>query len=106
MARRDRTTGLPLARRPQAARPAAKFGEREQRLAMLGVGSVLVLFLFALLGWRLYDDHIRHPHKTVLSVAGEKYSLEYYSDRFYLAATQQSGGGTNISLLQQTVLTD
>jgi hypothetical protein len=73
---------------------------------MLGAAALLVVFLFGLFAWREYDQHFRTPNKTVLSVAGENYSLKYYTDRFYLAATQQSGSGTNTSILQQTVLTD
>ncbi|MEO8538394.1 MAG: SurA N-terminal domain-containing protein [bacterium] len=106
MARRDRTTGLPRARGRQAAKAQSRFGEREQRLTMLAGASLLVVFLVGLFGWRLYDQHVRQPNKTILAVAGQKYSLRYYSDRIFLAATQQSGSGTNISILQQTVLTD
>lgn len=106
MARRERTTGLPRARGPRPAKPVSRFGEREQRLTVVGVGVLLIAVLFALFGWRYYDDNYRHPNKTILSVAGENYSLRYFSDRLYLAATQQSGSGTNISLLEQTVLTD
>ena len=106
MARRERTTGLPRARGPKPTKAAARFGEREQRLAALGVLGLLILVLLGLFGWRYYDENFRLPHKTVLSVDGQKYSLQYYSDRLFLAATQQSGSGTNISILQQTVLTD
>jgi parvulin-like peptidyl-prolyl isomerase len=106
MARRERTTGLPRARGPKAAKQTSRFGEREQRLTVIGAGVLLIVFLVGLFGWRLYDEHVRHPNKTILSVAGEKYSLQYYSDRLFLAASQQSGSGTNISILQQTVLTN
>ncbi|MCC6959774.1 MAG: SurA N-terminal domain-containing protein [Dehalococcoidia bacterium] len=106
MARRERTTGLPRARGPKPAKAGARFGEREQRLAALGVLGLLIVVLLGLFGWRYYDENFQLPHKTVLSVNGQKYSLQYYSDRLFLAATQQSGSGTNISILQQTVLTD
>jgi len=106
MARRERTTGLPRARGPKPAKAAPRFGEREQRLTALGLIGLLIVVLLGMFGWRYYDDHFRLPHKTVLSVAGQKYSLQYYSDRLFLAATQQQGSGTNISILQQTVLTD
>lgn len=106
MARRERTTGLPRARGPKPAKPVSRFGEREQRLTVVGVGVLLIAVLLGLFGWRYYDDNYRHPNKTILSVAGESYSLRYFSDRLYLAATQQSGSGTNITLLEQTVLTD
>ncbi len=106
MARRERTTGLPRARGPKPARPVSRYGEREQRLTVIGAGLVLIAVLFGLFGWRYYNDHYRQPNKTILSIAGESYSLRYFSDRLYLAATQQSGSGTNLSLLQQSVLTD
>jgi parvulin-like peptidyl-prolyl isomerase len=106
MARRERTTGLPRARGPKPAKPVSRFGEREQRLTVVGVGVLLIAVLLGLFGWRYYDDNYRQPNKTILSIAGESYSLRYFSDRLYLAATQQSGSGTNISLLEQTVLTD
>lgn len=106
MARRERTTGLPRARGPKPAKQASRFGEREQRLTVIGVGVLLIAVLVGLFGWRYYDEHYRQPNKTILSVAGEDYSLRYFSDRLYLAATQQSGSGTNLSLLQQQVLTN
>lgn len=108
MARRERTTGLPRARGPKPAKPVSRFGEREQRLTVVGVGVLLIAVLLGLFGWRYYDQNYRHPNKTILSVAGESYSLRYFSDRLFLAVTQQSGGGgsTNLSLLQQSVLTD
>ncbi len=105
MARRDRTTGLPRARGPRPAKPAARFGEHQQRLAVIVAGIALIVALAGAFAWRIYDSQVRHPNKTILTVAGEKYSLSYYADRIFLAATQQSGSGTNISLLQQTVLT-
>ncbi len=106
MARRERTTGLPRPRGRQAAKQVSRFGEREQRFAMIGGALLLVLLLVGLLGWRLYDDAFRRPEKTILAVGEEKFSLQYYSDRLYLAVNQNSGSGTNLGILQQTVLGD
>lgn len=106
MARRDRTTGLPRPRGRQSAKTTSRFGDREIRIAVIGTAAVLIAFLVALVGWRIYDDAFRRPEKTILAVGDEKFSLQYYSDRLYLAITQNTEGGTNLSILQQTVLTD
>lgn len=107
MARRERTTGLPRARGPKPAKAAPRFGEREQRIVALSILGLLIIGLLGTFAWRYYDEHYRHPNKTILAIADQKYSLQYFSDRLYLAATQQSSGGsTNVSILQQTVLTD
>ncbi len=108
MARRDRTTGLPRPRARSEARAKPRFAmaERQQSLALWLAGGLLLVVLAGLLGYRWYDNNFLRPDKTVLSVNEEKFSLRYYSDRLFLAASQASGTGTNFSILQQALLTD
>jgi parvulin-like peptidyl-prolyl isomerase len=109
MARRDRTTGLPRPRGRTETKQKARFSfdDKQQLRALYIIGGVLIAVLVGLWGWRWYDSNYRQPSKTILAVAGEEYSLRYYSDRLFIAAqAQQSGGGTNLTILQQTILTD
>lgn len=106
MARRERTTGLPRPRPRREAKAPSRFGEREQRLALIGGAAALIVVILGLLGWRWYDQTFLQPNKTILTVGEEKYSLKYYADRLFLAAQQQSGTGTNVSILEQTLLTE
>src|ERR1043165_1878054 len=106
MARRDRTTGLPRPRPRREVKPASRFGEREQRLALLGAAIGLILGLIIGFGWMKYQDW-KQPDKTILSVQDQKFSLRYYSDRLFLAAqAAQSTGQSNLAILEQTLLGD
>lgn len=84
MTRRDKTTGRP--RRREAAAHAAggrrfAWSETHTRLAILsGVGALLLVVL-GLIGYQWYDDNVGKPNKTILTVDGESYSLEYFTDR-------------------------
>ena len=108
MARRDRTTGLPRPRPRREAHAKSKFALADQQQFMLlwVGGGLLLLVLVGLLGYRWYDNNFLRPDKTILAVNEEKFSLRYYSDRLFLAASQAQGGGTNFSILQQALITD
>lgn len=106
MARRERTTGLPRPRPRREVKAQSRFGEREQRFALIGGAAALVIIILGMLIWRWYDNTYRHPNKTVLAVAEQKYSLRYYSDRLFLAVQETAVAGTNISILEQSLLTD
>ena len=108
MARRDRTTGLPRPRPRSQARAKSRFALADQQQFMLlwVGGGLLLVILVGLLGYRWYDNNFLRPDKTILSVNDENFSLRYYSDRLFLAASQAQGGGTNFSILQQALLTD
>ena len=108
MARRERTTGLPRPRGRAAAKQHSRFSiaESQAQLGIWVIGAIVIATLLGLWGWRWYDANYRVPDKTILSVAGQKFSLSYYTDRLYLAAQAQSGSGTNVTILQQSLLTD
>jgi len=108
MARRDRTTALPRPRpRAQAKQRGVSLNESQQLRLVWIVGGVLIAALLAFWGWRWYDANYIHPNKTILQVGEEKFPLKYYADRLFLAAQAQAGGGgTNLTILQQTLLTD
>ena len=108
MARRDRTTGLPRARGRAAAKQHSRFSfaDSQAQLGIWVIGGLLIATLLGLWGWRWYDSNYRVPEKTILEVAGQKFSLSYYTDRLFISAQAQSGSGTNLTILQQTILTD
>ena len=108
MARRDRTTGLPRPRPRRDTRAQSKFAfaEQHQSLLLWVAGGLLLVVLVGLLGYRWYDNNFLRPDKTILAVNEEKFSLRYYSDRLFLAASQASGTQANFSILQQALLTD
>ena len=108
MARRDRTTGLPRPRPRRDTRAQSKFAfaEQHQFLLLWLAGGLLLVVLAGLLGYRWYDNNFLRPDKTILAVNDEKFSLRYYSDRLFLAASQAAGTEANFSILQQALLTD
>ena len=110
MARRDRTTGLPRPRPRSTAKQRGRFSlsEAQQLRVMWLVLGSLIIGLIAFGAYRWYDGKYRVPNKTVLVVAEEKFALKYYTDRLFLAAQAQgqSGGGGNITILEQTLFTE
>lgn len=109
MARRDRTTGLPRPRVRQAARQQSRFslGESQLQRGVWVVGVLLIALLVGAMGYRWFDGKYLQPNKTVLTVADEKFSLKYYTDRLFLSAQAQSGSSSpNISIIEQTLFTD
>jgi hypothetical protein len=86
MARRDRTTGLPRRREQRTQQRAAGFlgiqwTEARQRLAILGGVGLIGLLVLGLIGYRWYDENIRMPGATVLTVADESFDLDYFTNR-------------------------
>lgn len=108
MARRERTTGLPRPRPRREAKQRSRFAiaDNQATLLLWGVGGLLIVLLAGLLAYRWYDNTYLRPDKTILTVNTEKFSLRYYSDRLFLAATQSGGQGPNLTILQQTLLTN
>lgn len=109
MARRDRTTGLPRPRPRANARHGRRFAgiefsDRELRLAVLGGAAGLLIMVLGLIGYRYYDRNYAQPRSSVLTVAGEKYSLSYYADRLYPFVQENQSTGSSLSLLEQALL--
>lgn len=92
MTRRDKTTGRPRRRASygHAGDTGGKFvwSDTHTRLAILSGVGVLLLLVLGLIGYQWYDDNIGKPNKTVLEVDGEKYSLEYFTERIIPFATE------------------
>lgn len=111
MARRDRTTGLPRPRGSSQVKVQPRFSMNEQsQLRFVWIaGGVLIALILAFWGWRWYDNNYRVPEKTVLKVSSDSFSesfkLKYYADRLLVAA-QSSGGNANLTILEQTLLTN
>jgi hypothetical protein len=107
MARRDRTTGLPRPRGASQVKVQPRFSMNEQsQLRFVWIaGGVLIAIILAALAWRWYDNNYRIPEKTILTVGEERFKLNYYADRLLLAA-QSSGGNANLTILEQTLLTN
>ena len=107
MARRDRTTGLPRPRGSSQVKVAPRFSMGEQsQLRFLWIGGAIVIgVILAIWGWTWYDSKYRVPEKTILSVADERFKLRYFSDRLLLAS-QAAGGNQNLTILEQTLLTN
>ena len=107
MTRRDRTTGLPLARRGRRAASRASegrglFSQRVARLAIIGTAVAALLAVVGLLAYNWYDDSIARPRKVVVQVGEEEFSLSYYAARLpEFARTDASGSGL---LLTQALL--
>ncbi len=99
MTRRDRTTGLPLARRGRRAASRGSEGrgllsQRVVQFAVIGVAVAALLAVVALLAYNWYDDSIAQPRKVVVQVGEEEFSLSYYAARLPdFARTDASGRG-------------
>ena len=105
MTRRDRTTGLPVARsgRRRAARGSEDgglFSQRSLRFGIIGVAVAALLAVAGLLAFNWYDDSIATPNKVVLRVGEEEFSLSYYAARLPEFARTGSSG-TGLLLTQQ-----
>jgi parvulin-like peptidyl-prolyl isomerase len=111
MARRERTTALP---RPHPRRREAsgrtifglRWDEGGQRFAILGAAIALLVFVVGWLAFRLYDDNVRLPNSTVLTVASDHVSLRYYSERLskFVKDAASSQTPTNLGISEQEML--
>lgn len=85
MTRRDRTTGLPIARRGRRAGARATEGrgllQGATRLAIIGAAVAALLAVAGLLAYNWYDSSVGQPGKVVLRVGEEEFSLSYYAAR-------------------------
>lgn len=102
MARRERTTGLPRARRRDrvdARRRVAgiPFDERSARFGIIGIVAVLFLLVVGLVGYRTYQENIGRPNKVVLAVGPREVKLEYYTDRLLQFAQSNPGSSTAVT---------
>ena len=72
MTRRDRTTGLPIARRGRRADARAGEGrgllQGAARLAIIGAAVAALLAVAGLLAYNWYDNSVGQPGKVVLRV--------------------------------------
>ena len=99
MTRRDRTTGLPGARRGARAAGRASaggglFSQRLARFGIIGAAIATLLVVAGLIAFFWYDSAIGQPGKTVLRVGEEEFSLSYYAARLpEFARTDPSGRG-------------
>ena len=99
MTRRDRTTGLPGARRGRRADARAGegggfFSQNLTRFGIIGVAAAALLAVIALLVYNWYDSSIAQPGKTVLQVGEEEFSLSYYAARLpEFARTEGAASG-------------
>lgn len=108
MTRRDRTTGLSVARsgRRRAARASEDGGllsQRTLRFGIIGVAVAALLAIAALLVFNWYDNSVATPNKVVLQVGQEEFSLSYYAAR--LPEFARSGSSGTGLLVTQELLT-
>lgn len=107
MARRERTTAIPK-RRERAAveRKASRFGwdERTTRFGLLGLAAALLLVVIGVFAYRVYDSRVGVPNKVILSVAGEEFTLRYYTDRLGPYVLQNQNSGASLSILEENLL--
>lgn len=107
MARRERTTALPRARRRERADTRARYlgvpiDEGTVRLGILGGVAALLLLVVGLIGWNWYSESFRRPNEVVLKVGSQGVKLSYYSDR--MALYFQSNPNTSSSLNAENLL--
>lgn len=109
MARRERTTGLPRPRPRTTTRERRRIAgvpvdDTQVRLGILGTAALLLLVVVGLFAYRWYDNTYARPHRTILQVAGEKYSLGYYADRLIQYVQSVSQSGTGLVVAEQALL--
>ena len=102
MARRERTTGLPRAKRRDRVDSRRRVGgvpldERSARFAIIGLVGILFLLVVGLITYRVYDENIGRPNKVVLAVGEREVQLEYYTARLLPFAEANPGSSTAIT---------
>ncbi len=108
MARRERTTALPRARRRErvATRPrflGVPIDDASVRLGILGAAAGLLAIVLGLIGWHWYSENFRRPNEVVLTVGSDHVKLRYYSDR--MVQFFQANPNTPASLNAENLLT-
>lgn len=106
MTQRERTTGLPRARRRERGPQKGRFqgfgvGTGYGRLAILGGALALLLAVIGLFAYRIYEEQVLQPRKVILRVAGEEFKLDYYADR--LGEFARGNSGVSAGLLEQSL---
>jgi parvulin-like peptidyl-prolyl isomerase len=109
MTRRERTTGLPRPRPRTSNRERRRVAgvpvdETQIRLGILGAVSLLLLVVVGMFAYRWYDNTYARPHRTVLQVADQKFSLGYYADRLIQYVQSVSQSGTGLVVAEQALL--
>lgn len=109
MARRERTTGLPRARRRDVAASGRRvlgirWGDWQTRIAVIGGAVALLLLILGIIAYRIYDDRVGKPNSTVVRVGDESYSLGYFADRLDQYLISNSNSGSTVQLLEEDLL--
>jgi len=109
MARRERTTGLPRARRREVAASGPRFlglqwGDWQTRVAVIGGAVALLLLILGILAYRIYDDRVGKPNSEIIRVADESYTLGYFADRLDQFLIANSSSGSTLQLLEEDLL--
>lgn len=102
MARRERTTGLPRARRRDRVDGRRRVAgipldERSARFGIIGIVAILFLLVVGLVTHRTYQENIGRPNKVVLAVGSREVKLEYYTDRLLQFAESNPGSSTAVT---------
>ncbi len=113
MTRRDRTTGLPVARRglrtaSRAGGGAGQIAGRTGQIAIIGVAVALLVAVTAFFVYGWYGENVRQPRKVVLSVGPEEFTLSYYAARLpsFIGTNEFAGGLLAVQALLQQLETE
>jgi parvulin-like peptidyl-prolyl isomerase len=107
MVRRERTTGLPRARRKEQVSHDRRFAglplnERTGHIAILGGVAALLVAVLAVLAANWYYEHIGHKKQVILTVGQQQATLEYYADRLLQFALENRN--TTLGLAETALL--
>jgi hypothetical protein len=94
--RRERTTGLPRARRTERHETSRRFAglpvnDRTIHVAVISAIGALVAIVVVLIGLNWYHENIGHGREVILRVGSQQFTLKYYSDRLYAFVTTNQG---------------
>ncbi|MCA9830173.1 MAG: SurA N-terminal domain-containing protein [Dehalococcoidia bacterium] len=106
MARRERTTAIPKRHERVSAANQSRFGltDRVARLGLLGLAAVMLLAVLGAFAYRVYDSRVGVPNRVVLSVAGQDFTLRYYTDRLGPFVVQNQNSGASLAVLEENLL--